>query len=113
MGDVNESEEEDELEQSIENKKKNYINQTRELTSKPKKVKTDDLEEEETSEEDSEDEKSVEKEDDFARQLRLEKEELERKEKAGAAEEKKKKNDPDGTEYEWDPQIKGWFPKVN
>ncbi len=50
-----------------------------------------------------------EEENDFERQLRLEKEEAERlKEQA----EKKTKIDPDGTEYEWDPAVKGWFPKI-
>lgn len=48
-------------------------------------------------------------EDDFARQLRLEKEEQER---IKAESEKKTKTDPDGTEYEWDPVVKGWFPKI-
>lgn len=45
-------------------------------------------------------------EDDFKRQLRLEKEEEERRLK------KKTRIDPDGTEYEYDEQVKGWFPKV-
>ena len=47
-------------------------------------------------------------EDDFERQLRLEREEAERK----AAAAKKTKTDADGTEYEWDETVKGWFPKV-
>ena len=46
-------------------------------------------------------------EDDFERQLRLEREEAERKAAA-----KKTKTDADGTEYEWDETVKGWFPKV-
>ena len=56
-------------------------------------------------------------EDDLERQLRFEREEKERKEQmkkddAEKAEPIKTKIDPDGTEYEWDPAIKGWFPKV-
>jgi len=51
----------------------------------------------------------VDSEDEFERQLRLEKEEGERLKTEG---EKKTKIDPDGTEYEWDPAVKGWFPKV-
>ena len=47
-----------------------------------------------------------EEEDDFRRQLRLEKEEAEKLAK------KKTRIDPDGTEYEYDEQVKGWFPKV-
>ena len=58
-------------------------------------------------------------------QLQYEKEEAERKATAAAAAEGKSvpstdstttqvktKVDPDGTEYEWDPVVKGWFPKV-
>ena len=45
-------------------------------------------------------------EDDFQRQLRLEREEAERIKKL-EKEEKKTKIDPDGTEYEWDPVVKG------
>ncbi|CAF0886529.1 unnamed protein product [Adineta ricciae] len=48
-------------------------------------------------------------EDDFARQLRLEK----TKELQNQAEQVKTKTDPDGTVYEWDPAVKGWFPKVS
>jgi hypothetical protein len=29
------------------------------------------------------------------------------------AQQPKTKVDPDGTEYEWDPAVKGWFPKVS
>lgn len=56
-------------------------------------------------------------EDDLKRQLRLEKEYAEKK-AADEAEASAKDNqvktriDPDGTEYEWDPAMKGWFPKV-
>lgn len=59
-------------------------------------------------------------------QLQFEKEEAERKAKAGAAAaadtaaatatgggQPKTRIDADGTEYEWDPMVKGWFPKVN
>jgi hypothetical protein len=49
-------------------------------------------------------------EDDFHRQLRLEREEQLSKEKKEI--EAKTKKDSDGTEYEWDPNVKGWFPKV-
>lgn len=56
-------------------------------------------------------------------QLQYEKEEAERKAKAATTggnsvesstttSQAKTKVDPDGTEYEWDPVIKGWFPKV-
>lgn len=51
----------------------------------------------------------VDSEDEFERQFRLEKEEAER---LKVKSEKKIKTDPDGTEYEWDPAVKGWFPKV-
>lgn len=44
-------------------------------------------------------------EDDFARQLRLEK----TKALQNQAEQVKTKTDPDGTVYEWDPAVKGWF----
>jgi hypothetical protein len=96
-----------------EKKKHSYINQTRDLSNKPKKQRIDEFEEDSDSEDDEEkDDKAVEEEeDDFARQLRLEKEEMLRKE-AAAKLEKKTKIDPDGTEYEWDPEVKGWFPKV-
>lgn len=50
-------------------------------------------------------------EDDLQRQLRLEREEAERL-KTQQSEEKKTKIDEDGTEYEWDPAVKGWFPKM-
>jgi hypothetical protein len=53
-----------------------------------------------------EDKDESDEEDDFRRQLRLEKEEAERVAK------KKTRIDPDGTEYEYDEQVKGWFPKV-
>lgn len=52
-------------------------------------------------------------------QLQFEKEEAERKAKAGAdaaaaaGGQPKTRIDADGTEYEWDPMVKGWFPKVN
>jgi hypothetical protein len=49
-------------------------------------------------------------ENDLQRQLRLEREEAERLKKQSEA--KKTKIDEDGTEYEWDPVVKGWFPKV-
>lgn len=50
-------------------------------------------------------------------QLECEKEEAERKSKAGTVTtgtttEVKTRIDDDGTEYEWDPVVKGWFPKV-
>jgi hypothetical protein len=60
--------------------------------------------EQEKSDSDDEDKNN---EDDFRRQLRLEKEEAERLAK------KKTRIDPDGTEYEYDELVKGWFPKVN
>ena len=54
------------------------------------------------------------------RQLQLEKEEAERaateKQKPVVEKEKaevKTRVDPDGTVYEWDPVIRGWFPKVS
>jgi hypothetical protein len=98
-----------------EKKKHPYIRQTRDLSTKPKKQKLDELEVDQSDSEEEDDEenddKVEEEEDDFARQLRLEKEEMMRKE-AAAKIEKKTKIDPDGTEYEWDPEIKGWFPKV-
>jgi len=53
--------------------------------------------------------KPEDEENEFERQLRLEKEEAERLKEQG---EKKTKTDPDGTEYEWDPAMKGWFPKI-
>jgi hypothetical protein len=53
-----------------------------------------------------------EEEDDFQRQLRLEREEQQRKQSEENKEEKKTRRDPDGTEYEWDPVVKGWFPKL-
>jgi hypothetical protein len=97
-----------------EKKKHAYIHQTRGLSTKPKKQKIEELEDESESEEDEENNEVVEEEeeDDFARQLRLEKEEMLRKEEADKVE-KKTKIDPDGTEYEWDPEVKGWFPKVS
>ncbi len=55
-------------------------------------------------------------EDDLRRQLRLEKELAEKKliesEAASGEPTVKTRKDPDGTEYEWDPVVKGWFPKV-
>lgn len=101
------------------NKKKVYTKATRGLQP-TKKTKTDECElnadEEITYEDDDEYYKKFmaakEKEDDdedlLQMQLTLEKEEAERKLKA----EVKTKKDEDGTEYEWDPVVKGWFPKV-
>jgi len=57
-------------------------------------------------------EQEEEEEDDFKRQLRLEREEQLRKQSEESKEEKKTRRDPDGTEYEWDPVVKGWFPKL-
>ena len=58
-------------------------------------------------------------EDDLKHQLRLEKEFAERASESkkmdeGVSDETqvKTKIDPDGTEYEWDPSVKGWFPKI-
>ena len=48
-------------------------------------------------------------EDEFNRQLRLEK----TKKLQNHAQHVKTKVDPDGTVYEWDPTVKGWFPKVS
>ncbi|CAF0859237.1 unnamed protein product [Adineta steineri] len=48
-------------------------------------------------------------EDDFNRQLRLE----QTKKLQNQAAKIKTKTDPDGTVYEWDPAVKGWFPKVS
>ena len=67
----------------------------------------------------------------FNIQLRLEREEAERLKEKEKDVEKKTKKDPDGTEYEWDPVVKGkkysdqiffslflfknktgWFPKL-
>ncbi|CAF0751570.1 unnamed protein product [Didymodactylos carnosus] len=47
-------------------------------------------------------------EDDFDRQIRLE----ETKKLQADAEQLQTKVDEDGTVYEWDPNVKGWFPKV-
>lgn len=68
--------------------------------------------------------KAAEKEDEMdmlKMQLQLEKEEAERKAKMSVSESSssssggqatKTRVDADGTEYEWDPIVKGWFPKV-
>ncbi|CAF3075198.1 unnamed protein product, partial [Rotaria sp. Silwood2] len=48
-------------------------------------------------------------EDEFNRQIRLE----ETKKLQNEAEKTKTRVDPDGTVYEWDPNVKGWFPKVS
>ncbi|CAF0935014.1 unnamed protein product [Rotaria sordida] len=48
-------------------------------------------------------------EDEFNRQIRLE----ETKKLQKEAEQTKTRVDPDGTVYEWDPNVKGWFPKVS
>ncbi|CAF3277473.1 unnamed protein product [Rotaria socialis] len=48
-------------------------------------------------------------EDEFDRQIRLEK----TKKLQNEAEKTKTRVDPDGTIYEWDPNVKGWFPKVS
>jgi hypothetical protein len=121
MGDMSDSEEEELA--PIQNKKPAYTSQTRDLSTKPAKKQktTGELDQEPSSSEEEDDDSLLkplaaeeEEEDDFARQLRLEKEESLRK--ASVAEQneaKKTKIDPeDGTEYEWDPQIKGWFPKL-
>lgn len=123
MSHKSESEEESDLDESkISNKKPQFTNLPRPQDIKRKKFNEDDIEYDSEEdefvmpkqivEEDTEDE-----EDDFQRQLRLEREEAERKAVAKAAEkvkteEKKTKTDPDGTEYEWDPVVKGWFPKI-
>ncbi len=116
MSGISESDEDSDLEVQ-KPVKKLYTKQTRELTSSTKKQKTEEV----VDEYDSDDEayhnmlKSGDhdenEEDDFERQLRLEKEEAERKKVE--KEEKKTRIDPDGTEYEYDPVVKGWFPKVD
>lgn len=50
-------------------------------------------------------------ENEFERQLRLEREEAERK-KQEQTQLKQTRIDADGTEYEYDPIVKGWFPKI-
>jgi hypothetical protein len=57
-------------------------------------------------------------EDDLRFQLRLEREMAEKQAKAANAaptenEPVKTRVDPDGTVFEWDPAVKGWFPKLN
>lgn len=131
MGDV--SEEDSDIEQgeeeSIKKHKKVYSHQTRDISTGTKKqkveqeVEEDELDLENLIEKDVvDDEEYYQKlmpkdidyeEDDFKRQLRFEQEEQLRKEQKKKDEEVKTKKDPDGTEYEWDPAIKGWFPKVN
>ena len=51
-------------------------------------------------------------ENEFDRQLRLEKEEEQKLKEKQGGEKKRTKIDPDGTEYEWDETAKGWFPKI-
>jgi hypothetical protein len=92
----------------IENKKikMSYTHATRQLN--PKKISKPDFEDDGFSDQVQDDDANEKEENDFERQLRLEKEEAERK----ASEKKLTRTDPDGTEYEYDPVIKGWFPKV-
>ena len=51
-------------------------------------------------------------ENEFERQLRLEREEAEHKAAEKEKAPKQTRIDADGTEYEYDPVVKGWFPKV-
>ena len=129
MGDVSEEDSDVEMSNNENSKvaKKKYTHQTRDLSTKTKNVKMEEGDEDseifdENNLEEVDDEEYFKrflnneieyKEDDLERQLRLEREEQERKVEAKkATEEKKTKIDPDGTEYEWDPNVKGWFPKV-
>jgi len=78
-----------------------YDSDKEEYVLRPKKDSAavgDDDDDDESDDEESE-------ENDFQRQLRLEKEEAERIKNLDK--EKKTKIDPDGTEYEWDPVVKG------
>jgi len=132
MADV--SEDDSDVEMSSEStakvNKKKYTHQTRDLSTKSKKSKLGDedvdeseiIDEKILNEEEDDEEyfkrflnKEIEyKEDDLEMQLRFEREEQERKAAAKKEEESKKtKTDPDGTVYEWDENVKGWFPKVN
>ena len=127
MSNKSESEEDSDVElSSTSQKKPHFINMPRPQDIKRKKVEPlnendyqydSDKEEyvlrpkkdsalagEEEEEDDSDDEEP--EEDDFQRQLRLEREEAERIKKLDK-QEKKTKTDPDGTEYEWDPVVKG------
>lgn len=113
MSDVSESEEENGC--TEKGSKIKYTKVTRNVSSKVKKQKTDNELTDEEFEYESDEEyyqklmnqDETSQEDDLKRQLRLEKEESDRKEKE---QEKKRRKDPDGTEYEWDPVVKGWFP---
>lgn len=112
MSDNSETEEENGFSEKVQKIK--YTKATRDVSSQPKKQKTDkDVSDEEFEYESDEEyyqklmNQETNEEDELKRQLRLEKEEAERVKKE---EEKKRRKDPDGTEYEWDPVVKGWFP---
>ena len=113
MADI--SENEDDEVPSQKKQKIIYTHKTRELIDKKPKATEDDdsdAEYEEVYDQDGtvhyKKRRAEPEEDDFERQLRLEREEAERKAAA-----KKTKTDADGTEYEWDEAVKGWFPKVS
>ena len=119
MSAISESDEDSDLDQQVTKEakpvKKAYIHKTRELTVKKQKKESDIA----VDEYDSDDEAynkmltnaPEDEEDEFERQLRLETEEAARVKEQ--QEQKKTKTDPDGTEYEWDETVKGWFPKVD
>ena len=112
MADISENEED---EMPVQKQPKVvYTHKTRELVDRKHKAESEgesDAEYEETYDQDGlvhyKKRRAEPEEDDFQRQLRLEREEAERK-----AANKKTKIDADGTEYEWDDSVKGWFPKV-
>jgi hypothetical protein len=125
MADVEHDEDSDLEEETQKVEKISYAKASRDLSS-GKKRKFNEEKENENNEESSDEgdlgdeeyfsqyKKSTDiieyDEDDFHRQLRLEREEQLSKEKKEI--EAKTKIDADGTEYEWDPTVKGWFPKV-
>lgn len=132
MAEVDSDEEGRMREEESESKKPVYTRATRDVSDRPvgsKKLKVTgeadqpgELNPDEIEYEDDEEyyqklmtSKESEKEDEMdmlKMQLELEKEEAERKLKAGKPTETKTRVDEDGTEYEWDPVVKGWFPKV-
>lgn len=93
--DESEVEYENEVEEKVKKQKTSYTTASRSASDKLERI-TKELQYKEENE--------------FDRQLRLEREEAERKavEKA----QKQTRIDADGTEYEYDPIVKGWFPKV-
>lgn len=134
-------EEDEENEISKVNKKQTYTKATRDVSDRRplgnKKAKTSTVESGELNPDeiqyeddeeyyqkliDSKESEKISEMDMLRMQLEFEKEEAERKSKeakSGGSNntsgegEKKTRIDEDGTEYEWDPAVKGWFPKVN